>query len=86
MYGTATDSPSTVRATPAHSPQASSHSTLLNAAQCAMALGIPKTTIYRMVKNGLPAYRIGQSGRALRFDLGEVRQALRTVAHQTVRP
>lgn len=59
---------------------------LLNATQCAIALGIPKNSLYRMVRAGLPAFRIGQQGRGLRFDLAEVREALRTLGAAEVKP
>lgn len=61
-------------------------SPLLNATQCATALGVPKSSLYRMVRVGLPAFRIGQHGRGLRFDLAEVRQALRVFGTAEVKP
>ena len=51
--------------------------TLVDATQCASALSVPKATFYKMVKEGLPAYRIGQRGRGLRFDMSEVLTWLR---------
>ncbi len=57
--------------------QPGSPSPLLTATQCATALGLPKSSLYRMVRAGLPVFRIGQRGRGLRFDLAEVREALR---------
>lgn len=50
---------------------------LVDATQCASALSVPKATFYKMVHAGLPAYRIGQRGRGLRFDLSEVLTWLR---------
>jgi predicted DNA-binding transcriptional regulator AlpA len=61
-------------------------SPLLNATQCAIALGLPKSSLYRMVRAGLPAFRIGQRGRGLRFDLTEVREALRAFCATEVKP
>ena len=49
-----------------------SRQNLVDATQCARALSVPKATFYKMVHAGLPAYRIGQRGRGLRFDLSEV--------------
>lgn len=49
---------------------------IATAKQLARSLGISLGTVYKMVKDGrVPAIRIG-TGRALRFDLDEVRQAL----------
>ncbi|MDK2744625.1 MAG: helix-turn-helix domain-containing protein [Nitrospira sp. BO4] len=70
----------------AESPQLIGPSPLLNATQCAIALGIPKSSLYRMVQEGLPAFRIGQHGRGLRFDLAEVREALRNFKTGEVNP
>lgn len=57
---------------------------LVNADLCAVALSVPKTTIYKMVKRGtLIAYRVGEKGRGLRFDIAECRAALRRQATQT---
>ena len=50
---------------------------LVDATQCAGRLSVPKATFYKMVQEGLPAYRIGQRGRGLRFDMSEVLTWLR---------
>lgn len=60
--------------------------TLVNAGLCAVALGVPKTTIYKMAKRGvLIAYHVGEKGRSLRFDVAECRAALRRQAVQVAR-
>ena len=50
---------------------------LVDVKRAAAALGVPAGTLYRMVLAGLPAYRIGQRGRGLRFDMSEVLAWLR---------
>lgn len=57
--------------------------TVLTAKELARALGISLGTVYKMVSaRKLPVIRIG-TGRALRFDLDEVKDAL---AKEPVRP
>lgn len=73
----------TLQSIQAESSQLIAPSPLLNATQCAMALGLPKSSLYRMVRAGLPAFRIGQRGRGLRFDLCEVREALKIQGQPT---
>lgn len=84
MHNTAPDNSSSPRFTQAESSHFVAPSNLVNAAQCAIALGVPKSSLYRMVRAGLPAYRIGKIGRGLRFDLMEVRAALKALAQQAV--
>ena len=50
---------------------------LVDAAQCATSIRTPKSTLYRMVREGLPVYRVGPRGRGLRFNLPEVLAWLR---------
>jgi excisionase family DNA binding protein len=50
---------------------------LVDAAQCAAAIKTPKSTIYRMIHEGLPVYRVGKRGRGLRFNMPEVLAWLR---------
>jgi excisionase family DNA binding protein len=52
-------------------------SQLVNASKCAAAMSIPKATLYRMIREGLPVYRIGPRGRGLRFSMSEVLTWLR---------
>ena len=84
MQRTTPDNARAPQFTQSDSPQFVVSSNLVNAKQCAIALGVPKSSLYRMVRAGLPAYRIGQQGRGLRFDLMEVRAALKALAQQTV--
>ena len=52
--------------------------TLVDAGRCAAALGVPKSTLYKMVKKNMAGvYSVGGKGRGLRFDIAEVREALR---------
>ena len=54
---------------------------LVDAATVAERLGQAKSSIYRLAKTGaIPSYRAGQLGRGVRFDLAEVRDALRRPA------
>lgn len=52
-------------------------SQLVGATEAARALGISKSFLYRLAaqKNGVPSYKVGIRG--VRFDIGEVREALR---------
>ena len=51
---------------------------LVNADRCSRALGITTGCLYRMAREGLvPSYRVGAQQRGVRFDLDEVRAALR---------
>lgn len=50
---------------------------LVDAAQCSATISIPKSTLYRMIREGLPVYRIGPRGRGLRFNMPEVLAWLR---------
>ena len=51
---------------------------LIDANRCSRALGITKGCLYRMAREGMiPSYRVGMQKRCVRFDLEEVRQALR---------
>ena len=51
---------------------------LVDAATVAAYLGQAKSSIYRLAKaNRIPSYSAGPRLRGLRFDLGEVREALR---------
>jgi excisionase family DNA binding protein len=45
---------------------------LVDATKCSAAMNIPKSTLYRMIRTGLPVYRIGSRGRGLRFNMTEV--------------
>lgn len=84
MHSAAPNNSSTPGFTQADSSQFVVPSNLVNATQCAIALGVPKSSLYRMVRVGLPAYRIGQRGRGLRFDVAEVRAALKALVRQAV--
>ena len=51
---------------------------LVDAATVATKLGQAKTSIYRLAKSGrIPSYAAGPRLRGLRFDLSEVKEALR---------
>ena len=51
---------------------------LVDAATVAERLGQAKSSIYRLAKSGaIPSYKAGQHGHGVRFDLAEVREALR---------
>ena len=54
---------------------------LIDATELAKQLGQAKSSIYRLRKRGIiPAYSAGPNLRGLRFDLAEVRDALRRPA------
>lgn len=62
-------------------------STLVDAATVAAKLGQAKSSIYRMAQVGLiPSYAAGPRLRGRRFDLNEVREALRALANKAVKP
>ena len=51
---------------------------MVNATECASLLRITTGSLYKMAREGLvPCYRVGQQQRSLRFDLDEVREALK---------
>ena len=59
--------------------------TLVDAGTVAAKLGQAKSSIYRLAKNNLiPSYAAGPRLRGRRFDLAEVREALRVLAQQAV--
>lgn len=59
--------------------------TLVDAATVAAKLGQAKSSIYRLAQAGLiPSYAAGPRLRGRRFDLAEVREALRALARQAV--
>jgi hypothetical protein len=61
--------------------------TLVDAATVAAKLGQAKSSVYRLAKAGLiPSYAAGPRLRGRRFDLGEVKEALRVLAQQKVKP
>lgn len=61
--------------------------TLVDAETVAAKLGQAKSSIYRMAKAGLiPSYAAGPRLRGRRFDLNEVREALRALANKAVNP
>lgn len=60
--------------------------TLIDAATVARKLGQAKSSIYRMAQAGLiPSYAAGPRLRGRRFDLAEVREALKALAQQSVK-
>ncbi len=60
--------------------------TLVDAATVAAHLGQAKSSIYRLAQNGtIPSYAAGPRLRGRRFDLGEVRKALKALAHEKVK-
>ncbi len=60
---------------------------LMDAATVAAKLGQAKSSIYRLAQAGLiPSYATGPRLRGRRFDLAEVREALKTLAQQAVKP
>jgi hypothetical protein len=60
--------------------------TLVDAATIAAKLGQAKSSIYRLAQVGLiPSYAAGPRLRGRRFDLAEVRQALKVLAEQAVK-
>ena len=61
--------------------------TLIDAATVASKLGQAKTSIYRLAQAGLiPSYAAGPRLRGRRFDLVEVREALKALAQKAVKP
>ena len=51
---------------------------LVSASTCARALGVTTGCLYRMAREGLvPSYRVGVQQRGVRFDVEEVKKALR---------
>jgi predicted DNA-binding transcriptional regulator AlpA len=61
--------------------------TLVHAATVATKLGQAKSSIYRMAQAGIiPSYAAGPRLRGRRFDVAEVREALKALAQQTVKP
>jgi predicted DNA-binding transcriptional regulator AlpA len=59
--------------------------TLVDAATVAAKLGQAKSSIYRLAQAGLiPSYAAGPRLRGRRFDLTEVREALRVLAQSVV--
>lgn len=59
--------------------------TLVDAATVAAKLGQAKSSIYRLCQAGfIPSYAAGPRLRGRRFDLAEVRAALKVLAQQTV--
>jgi hypothetical protein len=64
-----------------------SDTVLVDATTLAQRLGQAKSSIYRLHKRGvIPAYAAGPNLRGLRFDLEEVKQALRRPARQPNEP
>ena len=60
---------------------------LVDAAVVAAHLGQAKSSIYRLAQAGLiPSYAAGPRLRGRRFDLGEVRDALKALAQKKVKP
>ena len=58
---------------------------LVDASVVAMRLGMAKTSIYRMAAAGLiPSYAAGPRLTGRRFDLAEVKAALRALAQKAV--
>lgn len=61
--------------------------TLVDAATLAEKLGQAKSSVYRMAQAGLiPSYAAGPRLRGRRFDIAEVREALKSLARQQVKP
>lgn len=59
---------------------------LVDAAVLAEKLGMAKSSIYRLAQAGLiPSYAAGLRLSGRRFDLAEVKAALKTLAQQAVR-
>ncbi len=59
---------------------------LIDAAELSQRLGLPRTTIYRMVARGtVPHYRTGPSRHGVRFRLDEVLAALRATPREPSR-
>ncbi len=58
-------------------------SVLVSAEEASRALGMAKTSLYRMAAQGvLPSYAVGVRLRGRRFCIGECREALRNLAAQ----
>ncbi len=52
---------------------------LVNATEAARQLGMAKSSLYRMASSGIvPSYAVGMKKSGVRFDVEEVRQALRS--------
>lgn len=61
-------------------------SKLVSAETAAADVGQAKSSIYRLAQAGLiPSYAAGPRLRGRRFDLAEVREALKALAQQTVK-
>lgn len=60
---------------------------LVSAETVAATFGQAKSSIYRMAQAGLiPSYAAGPKLRGRRFDLAEVREALKALAQHAVKP
>jgi excisionase family DNA binding protein len=60
-------------------------STPVDAATVAAKLGQAKSSVYRLAQAGLiPSYAAGSRLRGRRFDLAEVKEALRRLAHRQI--
>ncbi len=60
---------------------------LVDAATVAAQLGLAKSSVYRMSSLALiPSYPVGPKLTGRRFDLAEVRAALKALAQQSVKP
>lgn len=60
---------------------------LVDAATAAKLLGMGKSSIYRLAKVGaIPSYACGAKLSGRRFDVMEVRTALKALAQKTVTP
>lgn len=58
---------------------------LVDAGTLARKLGQATSSIYRLAKSGaIPSFKAGPRGRGVRFDLNEVRQALRRMPGEEV--
>jgi predicted DNA-binding transcriptional regulator AlpA len=59
---------------------------LVDADTLARKLGQATSSIYRLAKSGaIPSFKAGPRGRGVRFDLQEVKKALRRPAAESVR-
>jgi hypothetical protein len=59
---------------------------LVDAATLAAKLGQAKSSVYRLAQAGIiPSYAAGPRLRGRRFDLAEVKEALRALAQQSVK-
>lgn len=62
-------------------------STLVDAATVAVKLGQAKSSVYRLAQAGLiPSYAAGPRLRGRRFDLAEVKEALKALAQGKMKP